>query len=308
MDQLVSVVIPTFERPKLLAQALRSVCNQTYRNLEILIVDDGLCDVSEALCLNVADSRIHYMRTRGRQGGNAARNIGLQLCKGDFVAFLDDDDEWYPRKIEAQVRVFNANTSLGLVYTGVEFINSQGVSHKTYPTRRGDLSGSILSYNYIGTTSSVMVAAKAIVKVGPFDEALPQLQDYDLWIRVCQRYNVDYVSDVMVRYRLHENKKQISNSVANNLYAIQRIDDKYEELINKLPRYQRRWRFSLRYNSMGKRNLYVGNSRSARRLFIKGFVHFPNLESGKFFLASFLGYKASTSLRTLAQRFKGAKH
>jgi len=100
----VSVVIPTCNRPDLLPRAIKSVLAQTYQDFEIIVVDDGREKSSENVVAGIGDARLKYIKQTDKKGGSAARNTGIKAAAGDFIAFLDDDDEWLPEKLDKQVR------------------------------------------------------------------------------------------------------------------------------------------------------------------------------------------------------------
>ena len=104
---LVSVVLPTFNRERLLPRAINSVLNQTYKNLELIIVNDGSTDDTEKVVKGYSDKRIRYYKQELNKGGSAARNVGIKLARGELISFQDSDDEWLPEKLERQVRKFS---------------------------------------------------------------------------------------------------------------------------------------------------------------------------------------------------------
>ncbi len=295
---LISVVIPTSNRARLLEKAIDSVLNQTYNNFEIVIVDDASSDDTESVVLNYHDKRISYIRLDTAKGGNFARNLGVKQSNGQYIAFLDDDDEWLPSKLYKQLQIFEKDESIGLVYTGAEVIHTAYDSkYKIMPQKMGDLSTSILTFNYIGTTSSVMIKRELFEKVGGFDIDMPQLQDYDLWIRVCQLSKIGFVKESLINYYVHTCTNQITSSVSKNQKAIEMIDKKYESLIAKLSEKEQKKRFCQRYNAVGKRKLKSGEKKEARKCFIRSFLSSPNFVSVKFYIASFFNYNFILKLR-----------
>ena len=116
----ISVIIPTHNRVDLLGRAIRSVQNQTYKNIEIIIVSDGSTDGTDEFVnkLKYTDNRIQFYEYKPSKGSNVARNLGIEKSKGEYIAFLDDDDEWLPTKLEKQLEVFQKDYRIGLVYTG----------------------------------------------------------------------------------------------------------------------------------------------------------------------------------------------
>jgi glycosyltransferase involved in cell wall biosynthesis len=126
MTTTVSVIIPTFNRAHLINRAIQSVLSQTYRDFELIIIDDASNDGTEETAKKIIssnksfhDPQIIYIKNRVRKGGSAARNIGIKLAKGKYIAFLDDDDEWLPTKLSEQVNIMNrSNENVGAVYAG----------------------------------------------------------------------------------------------------------------------------------------------------------------------------------------------
>ncbi len=197
----VSVVIPVYNRAHLLGRSLASVVNQTCQDFEVLVIDDCSSDDPAAVVRQFDDERIRYVRQPHNQGVAAARNRGLREASAPLVAFLDDDDEWFPEKLEVQLRLFaNAPQELGLVYTGVETVSDNGQVTEQVAAARGDLYRELLVRNLLHGGSSAMVRRNVIARVGFFDETLPAIEDYDYWLRICRYYKVDCVSRPLVRY------------------------------------------------------------------------------------------------------------
>ncbi len=120
---LISVVLPTFNRKRLLPRAINSVLNQTYKNLELIIIDDGSTDNTEEIVKAYSDTRIRYCKQKLNRGGSAARNAGIKLAKGELISFQDSDDEWLPEKLERQVRKFSeVGDDVGVIYCGYESV------------------------------------------------------------------------------------------------------------------------------------------------------------------------------------------
>jgi len=183
-NPLVSVIIPTYKRPKKLQRAIESVVEQTYKNWELIVVNDHPeCDVRDRLPDHDA---IRYVHHDDNQGAPTARNNGIKRSEGKFVAFLDDDDEWDSKKIEQQVAVFNNSyDSLGVVYTGTEV---RRCNNRTYNSanKKDNLTKKLLKENFVGTLSSVLVRRSIIEQVGGFDIRFPSWQDKEWYIRLSQ--------------------------------------------------------------------------------------------------------------------------
>ena len=236
-SKLVSVIIPTHNRADLLPRAIESVLKQTYTNFEIIIVSDGSTDNTEAVVKKYSenDYRVKYIGYTPARGGNVARNTGIEASKGEYVAFLDDDDEWLPEKLQRQVDLLDSDDSVGLVYTGVHIIYvNEKVEYNSMSKERGDLKKRILIDNCVGTTSTVVLRKSILQKSGMFDVKLKALQDFDLWIRIAQHSKVDVVSQPMINYYNYLGKKQISAVTQKYVDAFGYINSKYENEMREL--------------------------------------------------------------------------
>jgi glycosyltransferase involved in cell wall biosynthesis len=195
---LVSAVIPTYNRGHVIERAVASVLAQTYRPIEIIIVDDGSTDDTEARVARLAVPMLHYERCATNAGASAARNLGISCARGDFVAFLDADDEWLPDKTARQVARF-ADGDFGVVYCGIREVSAEWGSIDRIPQHRGDLFETLRAVNVL-RTSGVMVRRPVFDAVGGFDCGLAARHDWDLWLRIARRYKIDYVPDIGVHY------------------------------------------------------------------------------------------------------------
>ncbi|WP_148864356.1 glycosyltransferase family 2 protein [Marinobacter fonticola] len=198
----VSVIIPVFNRAHLLRRTIDSVVAQSFPDFEVLLVDDCSDDDPAAVVESFGDSRLRYLRQPQNQGVAAARNRGLREAKGEYIAFLDDDDEWFPEKLALQVELFRRSSpEVGLVYTGVETVADDGSYTLQVPSARGDLYRELLVRNLLhGGGSNIMIPRNVIARVGFFDENLPAIEDYDYWLRICRWYKTEVVSAPLIRY------------------------------------------------------------------------------------------------------------
>lgn len=219
----VSVVIPTYNRADLLGRALDSVLGQTFADYEVLVIDDGSTDGTAAAAARYAerDRRVQYLRQPENRGVSAARNRGLCEARGEFVAFLDSDDEWMPDKLERQLAVMAAASDrVGLVYTGVESVFGDGSRRVDRASRRGDVYAEMLAGNVLhGGGSNVLLRRAAAERTGFFDEGIPAAEDYDYWLRVTRHFEVDLVADPLVRYHDPRGVERRSLDAARNLAA-----------------------------------------------------------------------------------------
>lgn len=193
---LVSVVITTYNRPELLAEAVESVRDQTYGNLEIVVVDD--CSETPAAEVLGDLPDVEVVRHEENRGANAARNTGIRESSGEFVGFLDDDDRWLPEKIERQLEPFE-DDAVGLVYTGGKSVDDEGNVVSVYrPRMRGDVTTQLFTGGYIGSFSKVLVRRSAIEEAGTLDERFPSWQDREWYVRLSEVCEFDYVDEPLV--------------------------------------------------------------------------------------------------------------
>ena len=214
-DPLVSVIVPTYGRPDLLGHIVDCVVRQTYRPVELVVVDDcspePVGPTLSALAADV-DVDIRCLRHGTNRGANAARNTGIEAARGEFLAFLDDDDEWDPEKLERQIRTFRrADSSVGLVYTGQRYEVDGAVTWELRPTLRGRVTERLLTGESLGTFSTIVVRSDVVETVGLPDERFPCWQDREWPIRVSQHYAFEVVPDPLVVHASSD-RAQISSN------------------------------------------------------------------------------------------------
>jgi glycosyltransferase involved in cell wall biosynthesis len=199
----VSVVIATYNYGEFLAAAIDSVIEQSFQDLEIVIVDDGSNDGTPDVVRPYLDNiRVRYIRTE-HLGQPAAKNAGIRAASGEFVAFLDADDLWLPSKLEKQVALLRSDERLGVVHTGVQPMNQFGqlvTIHEERPRYRGWVLEQIFHRPFVCFSSS-MIRRSVLDAVGWFDEGIPLAIDYDLWLRVALKYRFDHLDERLVLYR-----------------------------------------------------------------------------------------------------------
>lgn len=205
LETLVSVIIPTYNRKHTLKRCIDSVLSQTYRNFEIIIVDDcstdGTSEYVQELYGDVTDINIVYVRNDNNVGAGACRNIGVSYANGEFIAFHDSDDEWYPDKLAKQMeRFLKCNHKVGAVYCSFYMNGENSVS---YPPVNVDImhkSGHVfnmLLINPLVGMITLIVRKSIFVELGGFNEQLNSLEDYELTIRIAQKYDIILVDEVL---------------------------------------------------------------------------------------------------------------
>lgn len=299
---MISVVIPTHNRADLLPKAIRSVQGQTWKDLEIIVVSDGSSDNTKDVVETLAkeDDRIKFIEYYPAKGGNVARNTGIKNASGEYIAFLDDDDEFMSEKLEQQMAVMNANPQIGLVYTGVRvlYVNEQ-IEYKTKARNAGNLRQEILLGNCIGTTSTVLVRTSVLLQAGMFDEKLKALQDYDLWIRVCQLCEIGCVPDEMINYYNYSGTKQISSATNKYEEAYDQINKKYRDMIAMMPPEKQREKKYNEYIGLGNRALRNGNGKLARKYIREALKIMMKKKALASYVFSFFDFKLLLRLRSI---------
>lgn len=209
MNPLISVIIPTYNRARMIKRAVESVLAQSYKNFEIIVVDDGSTDgTKEALSEYINKGEIKYI-LQNNAGPGVARNNGIQKARGELVAFLDSDDEWMPDKLEKQVKVFQQKGDDIIVFSNMEYINERGekigeLFQKTRPSD-GMILKQLLSDNFI-STSSVVAPRSIILKAGGFaknNKLFSIGEEHILWLKLASSTEFCYIQEPLVRYHIH---------------------------------------------------------------------------------------------------------
>ena len=223
----VTVIIPTFNRASIVGRAIRSVLGQTYQDWELIVVDDCSTDGAEQAVRSFSDNRIKYIRHDQNRGGGAARNTGIRCAQGEYVAFLDSDDEWLPEKLQKELGVFrDSDPTVVLVYTGKMMLDETGrVLEIRMPTKSGWVYEALLDWNFIGSCSRAMVKKQALERVAGFDEKFVAHQDSDLWLRVAKVSRVAPVPNCLVKRYMGSD--QITGSLRRICEGRERILQKY---------------------------------------------------------------------------------
>ncbi len=197
---LVSVIIPTCNRADLIGRAIQSGLDQTYRNIEIIIVDDASNDNTEEIVTKFRNKEVVYIRHDCNKGGGAARNTGIKASNGQFIAFLDDDDEWLNDKLEKQVNTIKTLSSeWGGIYCGFYRITGKKTK-KVEAFKKGDLKTEVLREKLdIGSSSTLLFIKKIILEIGLFDETFERNQDFELLIRFFRKYKLFSLKEPLVK-------------------------------------------------------------------------------------------------------------
>jgi glycosyltransferase involved in cell wall biosynthesis len=330
MKTKVSIIIPTYNSAKYLPEAIESVLNQTYKDYEIIIVDDGSTDntkqVLDEYLLSKGfeieennDNHCYYTLTAGpytlikyfyqeNKGPGAARNKGIEEAKGEYIAFLDSDDLWLPEKLEKQMKLFEEE-DFALVYCDMSHSVQGEIIYKSYLKERnyhfagsGDVYKGLLRENFI-FTPAVVVKKEVFDTVGLFDESLKICEDYEMWLRIAKEYRIGFIDEPLVirrRYRTNitENKFLYINSsvmLFRNLLKSNQHTRETKKIIEK--------ELGKRYFGLGYFYWDKGDLQLARRYFLKTMCCRENILKAASYIA--LSYFSQTLVNAI-RRLKNA--
>lgn len=212
---LVTAIIPTFNRPNLAVTAVQSVLDQTYENIELVVVDDGSdvpieSEIADLEMDSLVDVQVH--RHEKNRGANTARNIGISAANGEYIAFLDDDDYWCPEKIERQVTALQeAEEDTAIAFTGQRCVDSSGITTTvTRPTNSSSFLKGLIAGASFGTFSTVMVRNSVFDRVGMLDERFPCWQDREWYYRLAEHFEFVAIRELLIVRRFTDSP-QISD-------------------------------------------------------------------------------------------------
>lgn len=292
--ELVSVVIPTFKRPEKLLRALKSVICQTYQNIEIIIVDDNgknsfkQQETESVIEKYYNEENLSYIVHKDNKGGAIARNTGIKRSKGNYISFLDDDDVFYPEKIELQIKCFHNSKfdNLGIVYCFEEVINMNG--KKSYYKNK-KIRGNALKeqlFSNIARTSTLLIEKNIFSDVGLFKE-LDAGQENELMLRIfANGYKIDYVDEILVKHYEHDGDR--ISCEENKIRAIKKIQKekrKYYNILTKKEKDQLEQKYyrTLFRNSM-KKNGRLSSLKLLKKTIISDISSSKNLNDILYFL------------------------
>lgn len=266
MCPLVSVVIPTYNRAEQVLKAINSVLKQSYSDFEVLVCDDGSTDDTEERIRAIDDSRVRYLKQENK-GPGAARNLGLKNAKGDLIAFLDSDDFWTPEHLEVCAEFFELYPEAGMVYTQNEIVFSSDSrrkpEHYSYERReipyierkKGFWLYNELMFDYylkdcISATPCTVVKKGVFDEIGLFNEEMSSGQDWNMWIRVSNKFKIgvvrkptvkvlaqaDSVSESVTRIKLAKNKYNNYNDVKKSCILNKEQEEFVDKRISELKR------------------------------------------------------------------------
>ncbi len=276
----VSVVIPTYNSAKFLSCSITSVINQTFKDFEIIVVDDGSFDDTEKILKPyLKDIRYFYQKN---SGSAKARNIGINKANGEWIAFLDSDDYWENNHIEMMISKQKKNPEADLIYGGKCWIDQYGNGIKDVPLQSAYPEGWIFSKlfydNYISTSSTVFARRSVLIDLGGFNEqpVFRNAQDYDMWLRLAANSIIVSIPELIINYRRHDNNKTLDSAgktkgvlaALNNavcmVLANKVHENNHPEQINVIKR------MTGVYKDFTMGLFYIGNYKEVRKIAFEG--------------------------------------
>jgi glycosyltransferase involved in cell wall biosynthesis len=302
-DPLVSVVIPTYQRPAFLDRAIESVLAQSYRPLEVIVVEDGSHDAKDVV--SRYGDRVHYV-WQENQGAAVTRNTGAAVAQGSWLAFLDDDDVWFPEKLDRQLALLRHFPSLGFIHTNYVMLRN-GVTEPR-PERRfhsvpsGWITQELVLARFSINTSTVLIRADTFRRVGGFNPAYRVVQDYDLWLRLSLVCQFGYLDMPLAYYRIDgpEDSAIVRRKSLANVDILHTFVETNRYLCRTWPQPLLRGRFHLVHLRCAQRHLWADDIETARAHFLKAWTWSPSrLSALAYGLACMTGRRGIRAFRAM---------
>jgi glycosyltransferase involved in cell wall biosynthesis len=308
----VTALIPTYNSELYICQTIESVLAQAYPIHEVIVVDDGSTDRTEQVLAAYA-GRIRYIR-QANAGPPVARNTGLAVATGEWVALLDSDDLWVPNKIKLQIEYVDQHPSCSAVYSDMTTFDAGGIiEHSVKLSRNLSMpSGRIFPQLFAETlfqTSSLMIRKSCIDQSGGFDTTLRMGDDYEFFMRMARHYDFGYVDESLVLYRQHLNQgtrtwgKVLQQGEPWEFLVLRRIVDQYPEIYEELGTEHVNHRLSMPYFALAYACLTDGDHKNARRLLRRAVRYWPDHHGyWRHYLSTFLSKGMLATIRRFFEK------
>ena len=299
---LVSVIITTYNRESIIAGAIETVLEQSYPNIEIIVVDDN-SEYNIEKKLSIFSAKIRLLTNDKNRGANWSRAKGISAANGEYIAFLDDDDRWKSKKIEKQVEVMQQSDSIGLVTTGY-ISQPKGVRFPDLPDSDSLTKQLLLANNFVGGYSMIMVRYDIIQKAGLPDINLPSSQDLEWYIRISQQGEFKEISEPLVIYGNKSVEATISSSkVSNKTDSYGEILIKHEDLVLRYGYLFKRMTWSERNVRLAKYSILNGEYLECVYFSIMSILKYPlNVQA---YATLFIGLSGNTGL-SIAKKIRSS--
>ncbi|WP_084568963.1 glycosyltransferase family 2 protein [Halostagnicola larsenii] len=296
----VSVIIPSYNRFRRTQRSVDSVAQQSYPNIELIVVDDGSDRELEEV-LSIPDdvfTQYYIIRHEANRGANAARNTGVRSASGKYISFLDSDDEFHDGYLETVVNTFESTSpDCAGVYTSYVMVYDQGDDSISEVIEGKTVIDDIIVRNKIGSFSSVTIRRDILIRLGLLDESLPSKQDYDIYLRILKEgYFLYGVSDPLVNHHIHENR--ISSDISAKKAGKSKLYEKHSDILDK------RW-LSNSLLTEGFQMAKQGDIHNARRKFCRAIRNNPkNIRGYPLLFLSLFGSQAFQNAIKLVHRWQ----
>lgn len=236
---MVSVIIPTYNRSYVLLRSIDSVLNQTYRNIELIVVDDGSTDNTQELLFNIADERLKVVKTSGKTGANNARNLGVKHAKGELIAFQDSDDEWLLDKLEKQLNFLEKSGADACFCSFKRFTPSSTIVLPLEEKRNSmmrspakiDIKDTLRS-NAI-STQTLLIKKDVFQELDGFEPSIKNLEDWEFAVRLIDRFSVAFINEALVN--VYEQNDSISLDIKAIIQARKFFLKKFKPIYKRYP-------------------------------------------------------------------------
>ena len=274
----VSVIIPVYNCERFIGAAIESVLHQTFKDYELIVVDDGSTDKTSKFVDTYKD-RLKYL-TQSNSGQASARNLGFRCSSGEYLAFLDADDLWYPNMLETEVMALDENPKSGLVYSDLDIIDENGKvveqSHLSKRARRKKPIKTFLGYHGTPFPSASLKRRIVFEKAGAFDTSFYQGgEDVLLWAKMYRLAEFLWIPKVLAQRRIHG--RQVSHTRQRRLEADSRLYNKLWELFSDIPEEQARLlvNYARLWSREGQKLIEEGRRREGRYFFSRSLRFYP---------------------------------
>ena len=282
----VSVIIPTYNRRELIQEAVNSVLAQSFRDYEVIVIDDGSDDSTGEMIKDKFNEKVHYS-WQVNQGESVARNKGIELAKGEYIAFLDSDDRWLPKKLDKQVRVLDENPDIGVVFCQAWSINEEGnlldsrVIGNDLRVNEITFENLVLHNQISGSPSSSMIRQVILEKIGGFDPQIRYGEDWDLWLRIHSLSKFGFISEPLVQLRRHQDTQCYFPSIEGNAHRLEDhlviLEKAFANWQGSLSRGLQEKAFAYQYAQAFLAEESVQNTRNAKKYLQKTVSLYPNI-------------------------------
>ena len=213
---LISVVIPVYNNETTIQETIESVLSQSFSDLELIVINDGSQDSTLKIVSSILDPRLKVF-SYPNTGLAATRNRGVSHASGEYISFIDADDLWTPDKLEAQFKALQGNPQAAVAYSWTDWIDESGQFLRPggHISVNGDVFATLLVRDFMESGSNPLIRAEALAEVGGFDESLPAVEDWDMWLRLAARYEFVCVPSPQILYRVS------SSSMSSNVWKME---------------------------------------------------------------------------------------